>query len=85
MENSDFTVIAKFDYESEALLCKSLLESAGVACSLIHQTISSVLPFQADFMTIDLIVAKEDAERANEILDASFDSSEFEEHGAAQQ
>ncbi len=63
----------------EAQLAEALLESAGIECSLIHDTIVSVLPLQSEMVEVELCVAEQDAARAEEIINARFDRKEFEE------
>ena len=57
---------------------KSLLESGGVECELINETVSDVLPLQNELMNVKLAVAEKDAEKAREILSAKFDQQEFD-------
>ncbi|MFI3267047.1 MAG: DUF2007 domain-containing protein [Rikenellaceae bacterium] len=72
MTESDFITISTFNSMTEAQLAQAQLESAGVPCSLIHQTLNQVIPMHLGFMTIELIVARENAARAQELLSAEF-------------
>lgn len=69
MKESDFVTIATFNSNIEAQLCLSRLESEGIACSLIHQTLNEVLPLHFGFMPVELVVAEADAARAIELLE----------------
>lgn len=68
MKEKDFITIATFNSTIEAQLCVSRLEAAGIACSLIHQTLNDVLPMHFGFMPIELVVADVDELRARELL-----------------
>ena len=68
MDKSKVVIIKSFPTAGEALIYKSLLESGGVECELINETVSDVLPLQNE----------KDAEKAREILSAKFDQQEFD-------
>lgn len=48
MDKSKVVIIKSFPTAGEALIYKSLLESGGVECELINETVSDVLPLQND-------------------------------------
>lgn len=68
MDKSKVVIIKSFPTAGEALIYKSLLESGGVECELINETVSDVLPLQNELMNVKLAVAEKDAEKAREIL-----------------
>ena len=70
MDKSKVVIIKSFPTAGEALIYKSLLESGGVECELINETVSDVLPLQNELMNVKLAVA--------EILSAKFDQQEFD-------
>ena len=74
MDKSKVVIIKSFPTAGEALIYKSLLESGGVECELINETVSDVLPLQNELMNVKLAVA----EKAREILSAKFDQHEFD-------
>ena len=76
MDKSKVVIIKSFPTAGEALIYKSLLESGGVECELINETVSDVLPLQNELMNVKLAV--KDAEKAREILSAKFDQQEFD-------
>lgn len=78
MDKSKVVIIKSFPTAGEALIYKSLLESDGVECELINETVSDVLPLQNELMNVKLAVAEKDAEKAREILSAKFDQQEFD-------
>ena len=78
MDKSKVVIIKSFPTAGEALFYKSLLESGGVECELINETVSDVLPLQNELMNVKLAVAEKDAEKAREILSAKFDQQEFD-------
>ena len=78
MDKSKVVIIKSFPTAGEALIYKSLLESGGVECELINETVSDVLPLQNELMNVKLAVAETDAEKAREILSAKFDQQEFD-------
>ena len=73
MDKSKVVIIKSFPTAGE-----SLLESGGVECELINETVSDVLPLQNELMNVKLAVAEKDAEKAREILSAKFDQQEFD-------
>ena len=78
MDKSKVVIIKSFPTAGEALIYKSLLESGGVECEQINETVSDVLPLQNELMNVKLAVAEKDAEKAREILSAKFDQQEFD-------
>ena len=78
MDKSKVVIIKSFPTAGEALIYNSLLESGGVECELINETVSDVLPLQNELMNVKLAVAEKDAEKAREILSAKFDQQEFD-------
>ncbi len=79
MDTSKVVMIMHFNHLGRAEIMKSLLESNGIECSLVGETIQSVLPsITGGGSPIQLVVAEKDAERARKILTAKFDVDEFE-------
>lgn len=76
-EDIKVVTIRKFHSEAEAQIARTLLESNGIECSLIHSTVSSILPFMPGDMTIDLIAREEDQEKIEKLLAAGFDKNEI--------
>lgn len=69
-----------FDSLGEAEIVKGLLESSGIQCSLVHETIQMVMPYLTSGEDpIVLLVSEPDLESARAILAAKFDQSEFDE------
>ncbi len=68
MAKSDLIVIRRFSNEGEAQIVKSLLESAGFECYMTNEYTSQVWP--TGLFACGLCVKAEDAERANEFLEA---------------
>ena len=54
MDKSKVVIIKSFPTAGEALIYKSLLESGGVECELINETVSDVLPLQNELMNVKL-------------------------------
>lgn len=80
MENVNVVTLVRFDSLGEAEIVKGLLESNGVNCELMHETIQTVLPYLTSGVDpIELVVAEPDVERAREILAAKFDQQEFDD------
>ncbi len=79
MDKNTIVVIRTFPTESEALIIKGLLDSAGIASSLVHDDIQSVLPLGNEQTSIGIMVAERDRVRAIEIIDADFDRADFAE------
>lgn len=82
MDQSKVVVVRSFATVGEALICQSLLESAGIACKLLGETISSVLPLQNEYTEVYVAVLGKDLEKAEEILSAKFDQQEYDEESA---
>ena len=78
MDKSKVVIIKSFPTAGEALIYKSLLESGGVECELINETVSDVLPLQNELMNVKLAVAEKDAEKAREIRPAGVRHREHE-------
>ncbi len=78
MDNSKVVIIKSFTSVGEALIYKTLLESSGVSCELINETITDILPLQNELIKVKLAILEEDLERAHEILSAEFDREEFD-------
>ncbi len=76
MDKEKIVTIRTFDSAIEAEMVKGILEGAGIASSLIHETIQSVLPLGGG-IAIELCVAAEDEQRAKEVLAAKVDREEF--------
>lgn len=79
MENSNVVTLMTFSSDGEAEIVKSILESSGIHCSLIHNTINSFLPYLSSGEDpIKLIVLESQVVLAQKILDAQFDQVEFD-------
>jgi hypothetical protein len=78
MDKSKVVTVKTFNSETEALIVKGLLDSAGIESSLLHEDLQSVLPLQS-VSQIELAVAAEDVQRAREVLAAKYDKEDFAE------
>ena len=79
MDTSKVVMLMRFNHLGRAEIMKSLLESNGIECSLVGETIQSVLPsITGGGSPIQLVVAEKDAEKARKVLAAKFDVDEFE-------
>ena len=79
MDTSKVVMLMRFNQLGRAEIMKGLLESNGIECSLVGETIQSVLPsITGGGSPIQLMVAEKDMERARKVLAAKFDVDEFE-------
>lgn len=76
MEKSEFILLRSFDTLGEAMIYKSLLESAGIECFLKGEVMASVLPIQNDNMPIRLVVHERDRKKAEDFLAAKIEKPE---------
>jgi hypothetical protein len=75
-QDSEIVTIAYFSNAAEAGMAKELLNNNGIAASLRGANFGALepLPMVGGFSEIQLIVPAADAQRAQEIYDAFFES-----------
>lgn len=66
----EFVTIKSFNTTGEAMVCQSLLESAGIMSRIKNEVMSTLLPVMNPSLKVELVVAAEDAERARSFLAA---------------
>lgn len=80
MNDTKIIVLERFNSIGRAEIIKALLESNGIACSLAHATIQTVLPYLTSGVApIELLIAQEDEQAARELLLAEVDTDDFKE------
>lgn len=68
MEESDLMVIREYDSVNDAEWDKSLLDTEGIFATIRNEIMSSVYPL--GFAPAQLVVRREDKQRAEELLNA---------------
>ena len=73
METSEFVTIKTFATAGEAMVYKSLLESAGIMSHIKNELMSMVMPVVNPSLSVELVVSEEDVARAREFLAAKIE------------
>lgn len=73
MDTTKTVILRRFTSIGEAYIYESLLKANNIDCSLIHATATGVLGIQNEMLTVDLCIMESDLERAEQILNASFE------------
>lgn len=78
MKNSKIIVLERFNSIGRAEITKALLAANGIACSLAHETIQTVLPYLTSGVApIELLIAQDDEQAARDLLAADVDTDDF--------
>jgi hypothetical protein len=64
----DLVAIAKFTNNVEAQVGKSILDGAGIRCRIFDDNVSTLLSYLGSLTSARLMVRREDAEKALEVL-----------------